>query len=141
MALTLVDNDEVIRTLEMLVGAVVHVLAFFVCLYLLGVDVQKLLISLSSVGLAFVFVFGNNLRVVYESLVFLFMIRPYQVGDCVRCHGELHWVRNFGLLTTQFTCMDGSRMWVRPAASKAGASPGCAAISACWPAASCCFPS
>lgn len=115
VALTLVDNDEVIHTLQSLVGAVLHTVAAFAYLALLGVHIAHLLISLSSAGLAFVFVFGNNLRTVYESLVFLFMIRPYQVGDCIRFKGELHWVRNFGLLTTQFTRFDGCRIWVRPA--------------------------
>eukprot|EP00892_Ulva_mutabilis_P002520 jgi/Ulvmu1/12269/UM087_0002.1 len=112
VALTLMDNDEVIRTLQALVGAVLHAVAVFAYLFIFGVDIRHVLISLSSMGLAFVFVFGNNLRAVYESLVFLFMIRPYQVGDCVRYHGELHWVKNFGLLTTQFSRFDGCRIWI-----------------------------
>ena len=79
VALTLMDNAEVIDTLQSLVGAILHIAAIFIYLYILGVDVMHVLISLSSVGLAFVFIFGNNMRTVYESLVFLFMIRPYQV--------------------------------------------------------------
>lgn len=36
--------------------------------------------SLSSMTLALAFVFGNSLRTVYESVVFLFIVRPYKVG-------------------------------------------------------------
>jgi hypothetical protein len=41
-----------------------------------GVNVSHLIISLSSMTLAFAFIFGNNLRTIYESVVFLFVVRP-----------------------------------------------------------------
>lgn len=79
LARTLQDNDQVIRTLEGLVGACMHVLAMFSYAWIFGTDVGHLVISLSSMGLACAFVFGNSLRTIYESVVFLFIIRPYQV--------------------------------------------------------------
>lgn len=79
LARTLQDNDQVIRTLEGLVGACMHVLALFGYAWIFGADVGHLVLSLSSMGLACAFVFGNSLRTIYESVVFLFIIRPYQV--------------------------------------------------------------
>jgi small-conductance mechanosensitive channel len=79
LAGTLRDNQDVIRTLEMLTGLVMHVIALVAYMAIFGVNVAHLLLSLSSISLAFAFVFGNSLRTVYESVVFLFMIRPYQV--------------------------------------------------------------
>lgn len=79
LARTLQDNDEVINTLEALVGATMHVLAAFWYAWIFGTDVGHLIISLSSMGVACAFVFGNSLRTIYESVVFLFIIRPYQV--------------------------------------------------------------
>ena len=35
----------------------------------------------SSVVLAFAFVFGNSIRQLYEAVIFLFVIHPYDVGD------------------------------------------------------------
>jgi mechanosensitive ion channel protein 4/5/6/7/8/9/10 len=88
IANTLEDTRAVLSTLELLVGCVLHAGAFASYLAIFGVDVGHLLISMSSVAIAFAFVFGNSLRTVYESVVFLFIVHPYQVGD--RCaHHEL----------------------------------------------------
>lgn len=52
------------------------------CRYLaiFGVKVQHLLISGSSMAVAFAFVFGNSLREVYESILWLFVVNPYDEG-------------------------------------------------------------
>eukprot|EP00892_Ulva_mutabilis_P010917 jgi/Ulvmu1/8198/UM041_0007.1 len=112
LARTLQDNDQVIGTLEALVGATMHVLAAFSYAGIFGTDVGHLVISLSSMGVACAFVFGNSLRTIYESVVFLFIIRPYQVGDAIIYKGQLHTVKNFGLLSTQFMRCDGCKLWV-----------------------------
>lgn len=35
----------------------------------------------SSIVLAFAFVFGNSVRTVYESIIYLFVVHPFDVGD------------------------------------------------------------
>ena len=88
MAITLDNTEVVLGTLELLVGCILHVAAGFAYLAIFGVNVSHLVISLSSMTLAFAFVFGNSLRTVYESVVFLFVVRPYKVGahpfECLR---------------------------------------------------------
>ena len=79
LARTLRDNDDVIRTLETLTGIIVHLLAVVAYAAIFRVDVGHLLISLSSISVACAFVFGNSMKTIYESVVFLFVIRPYQV--------------------------------------------------------------
>jgi hypothetical protein len=85
LAATLSDNDDVIGTLETLTGLVMHLLALFTYMAIFGVNVQHLLISLSSISVASAFVFGNSLRTLYESVVFLFVTRPYQVRTSRHC--------------------------------------------------------
>lgn len=58
-----------------------HTIALVAYAAIFGIDVGHLLISLSSIGVASAFVFGNSLKAVYESVVFLFVIRPYQVRE------------------------------------------------------------
>jgi small-conductance mechanosensitive channel len=111
-ALTLYDNEQVINTLSGILGAIMHLVATFAYAAIFGFQIKPILISLSSMALAFVFIFGNTVKTIYESLVFLFMIRPYQVGDCIQYKGDMHWVKNFGLPTTQFRRFDGCRVWV-----------------------------
>ncbi len=35
----------------------------------------------SSIVLAFAFVFGNSVKTVYESIIYLFVVHPFDVGD------------------------------------------------------------
>ena len=49
----------------------------------LQVDITQVWLTLSSVVLAFVFIFGNNIRNLYESVIFLFIVHPFDVGDCL----------------------------------------------------------
>ena len=102
-----------LSTLSALVGAVLHAAAFFAYLAIFGVNVQHLVISLSSMTLAVAFVFGNSLRTIYESVVFLFMVRPYKVGDWIVYKGEKYKVSSFGLLWTYFHKHSGVKVSVR----------------------------
>ena len=51
---------------------------------LLQVDIQKVWLLFSSVVLAFAFIFGNSIRQLYEAVIFLFVIHPYDVGDWLK---------------------------------------------------------
>jgi small-conductance mechanosensitive channel len=95
-------------------GIVMHLIALVAYAAVFRTDVGHLLISLSSISVASAFVFGNSMKTIYESVIFLFVIRPYQVGDAIFYKGCLHTVKNFGLLSTQFSRYDGCRIWVRP---------------------------
>ena len=50
-------------------------------LNVLQVDLQKTWVMFSSIVLAFAFVFGNSVRSIYESLIYLFVVHPFDVGD------------------------------------------------------------
>ena len=54
----------------------------------LQVDVNKVWLSFSSIFLAFAFVFGNSLRNLYEAIIFLFVIHPFDVGDALFVNGD-----------------------------------------------------
>ena len=136
LALTLYDNDEVINTMRSLVGVVMHVAAWFSYLYIFDVNLNHLIITLSSTGLGFAVIFGNSMRAVYESMVFLFVVRPFQVGDCILYAGERHWVRNFGILTTLLTRFDGCHVWVCLPRHPLRAHDPAAIATASWPGSS-----
>jgi small-conductance mechanosensitive channel len=113
VAVMLANTEVVLNTLSMLVGCILHVCAGFAYLAIFGVNVTHLVISLSSMTLAFAFVFGNSLRTIYESVVFLFVVRPYKVGDWIMYKKEFHRVTSFGLMWTQLNRFDGVRVSVR----------------------------
>lgn len=45
------------------------------------VDIAKVWATITTVLLAFVFVFGNSIRNIYEAVIFLFVVHPFDVGD------------------------------------------------------------
>ena len=75
------------------------------------VDVNKVWLSFSSVFLAFVFVFGNSLRNMYESVIFLFVMHPYDVGDALFISGDWCQVEEIALQYTQVVRYDGVKIW------------------------------
>ncbi len=77
----------------------------------LQVDVNKVWLSFSSVFLAFVFVFGNSLRNMYESVIFLFVMHPYDVGDALFISSDWCQVEEIALQYTQVVRYDGVKIW------------------------------
>ena len=47
------------------------------------VNLTRTWVTVSSLLLSFVFVFGNSIKSIYESVVYLFVVRPFDVGDAV----------------------------------------------------------
>ena len=48
---------------------------------ILQVDLEKTWVMFSSIVLAFAFVFGNSVKTLYESIIYLFVVHPFDVGD------------------------------------------------------------
>ncbi|PRW44384.1 Mechanosensitive ion channel 10 [Chlorella sorokiniana] len=111
LACTLRDTKSVIGKLERLLGAIIHVLFGFFYLYIFGVDVTKAWLTFSSVILAFTFIFGNSIRTVFECVVWLFSVHPYDVGDTLVIGGENHRVAEIALLNTTLVRADGARIY------------------------------
>jgi small-conductance mechanosensitive channel len=95
---------NVVSTLYIIVAAIAVVVVF-------GLDVAALLLPLSGFVLGLAFVFGNSLRQLWESLLFIFSSRPFAVGDrvSVPMHGQFPqcFVRKIGLLHVELAATDG----------------------------------
>ena len=48
------------------------------------VDIANLWVSISTIALAFVFIFGNSVKNLYEAVLFLFVIHAFDVGDWIQ---------------------------------------------------------
>ena len=57
----------------------------------LQVDLSKAWLTFSSIVLAFAFVFGNNIRNIYEAVIFLFVVHPFDVGDVLLMGADQSW--------------------------------------------------
>lgn len=83
LAATLKDTKTVIGRLEYLIMVTVHLCFIFFYLLIFRVNVNKVWLTVSSVLLGLSFIFGNSIRNVFESVVFLFVVHPFDVGDAL----------------------------------------------------------
>lgn len=66
-----------------MVNFIVGVIIFVICLLILEIATSQLLVLISSQLMLVVFIFGNTCKTVFEAIIFLFVIHPFDVGD--RC--------------------------------------------------------
>lgn len=83
LALTLNDTKTAVNRLHKMVNIVVGIIIFVIWLIILGITNTKFLVVMSSQVVVVAFIFGNMCKVVFESIIYLFVIHPFDVGD--RC--------------------------------------------------------
>ncbi len=57
---------------------------------LMQVDVSRLWTTVASIVIAFSFIFGTSIRQMYESVIFLFVVHPFDVGDALIVLADYH---------------------------------------------------
>ena len=72
--------------LHLVLNILVGIGIFVVWLLILGIATTKFLLYISSQLVLVAFIFGNTCKTVFEAIVFLFVMHPYDVGD--RCEIE-----------------------------------------------------
>lgn len=83
LALTLTDTKTAVKKLHHIVNCVVGVIILIIWLLILGITTVHLLGFLATQLLLVVFIFGNTCKTMFESIIFLFVMHPFDVGD--RC--------------------------------------------------------
>ena len=75
------------------------------------VDVTKVWISFSSIIVAFSFIFSKAISDLFLSVVFLFVVHPFDVGDGILIGTDMHYVEEISLQNTVLKRWDGARIW------------------------------
>ncbi len=70
------------------------------------VNLTRTWVTVSSLLLSFVFVFGNSIKSIYEAVVYLFVVRPFDVGDAVLLGAAQDWCNVCTLLTAIYLNID-----------------------------------
>ncbi|KAL7206998.1 hypothetical protein ACSBR2_019650 [Camellia fascicularis] len=83
LALTLNDTKTAVNKLHQMVNVLVGIIIVVVCLLILGIATSKFLLFMSSQIVVVAFIFGNSCKTVFEAIMFLFVMHPFDVGD--RC--------------------------------------------------------
>ncbi|XP_062228424.1 mechanosensitive ion channel protein 10-like isoform X2 [Phragmites australis] len=83
LAHSLNDTKTAVMQLHNLISVIVVIVIIIVTLVLMGIATTRILVVISSQLLVVVFIFGNACKTVFEALIFVFIMHPYDVGD--RC--------------------------------------------------------
>ncbi|KAK8545622.1 hypothetical protein V6N12_026452 [Hibiscus sabdariffa] len=83
LALTLNDTKTAVNRLHRMVDVLVGIIIAVIWLLILEIASSKVLVFISSQLLLVAFVFGNTCKTVFEAIIFLFVMHPFDVGD--RC--------------------------------------------------------
>ncbi|KAK0581775.1 hypothetical protein LWI29_017782 [Acer saccharum] len=110
LALTLNDTKTAVTKLHKIVDVVVAIIIVVISLQVLEIASPKLLLVASSQLLVVAFVFGNTCKTIFEDIIFLFIIHPFDVGDRCEIDGVQMVVEEMNVLTTVFLRYDNMKI-------------------------------
>lgn len=111
LALTLNDTKTAVKKLHQMVNTVIGVVIIVIWLLILGIATTHILVVVSSQLLLVVFMFGNTCKMTFESIIFLFVMHPFDVGDRCSVDGVQMVVEEMNILTTVFLRYDNEKIW------------------------------
>lgn len=83
LALTLNDTKTAVNKLHRMLNFLVAIIILVIWLLILEIATTKFLLFVSSQLVLVAFIFGNTCKTVFEAIIFLFVMHPFDVGD--RC--------------------------------------------------------
>ncbi|KAK9131346.1 hypothetical protein Sjap_011833 [Stephania japonica] len=110
LAYSLNDTKTAVKQLNKLVSPVVLLVIIIVALLLMEIATTKVLVFISSQILLVGFIFGNTAKIVFESIIFVFVMHPFDVGDRCVIDGIQMTVEEINILTTIFLRYDNEKI-------------------------------
>ncbi|KAJ6627437.1 hypothetical protein B0H10DRAFT_1779807 [Mycena sp. CBHHK59/15] len=105
------DVGAALRTLDHMLLLFALLAQFFISLSVFGVDVEKSLTSVYTIGIGASFIFKTAASGAFDSIMFLFVTHPYDTGDRCFIDDEILVVKKMGLFATVFTRWDGTETY------------------------------
>ncbi|KAF5739314.1 putative Mechanosensitive ion channel domain-containing protein [Tripterygium wilfordii] len=102
LALSLNDTKTAVDELHNMLNIFVALVIVIISLVILGIPITHFLVFISSQLLLVVFIFGNTCKTVFEAIIFLFIMHPFDVDDRVEIDGVQMVVEEMNILTTLF---------------------------------------
>ncbi|EAZ00082.1 hypothetical protein OsI_22086 [Oryza sativa Indica Group] len=111
LAHSLNDTKTAVMQLHNLIRVLVIIIIIIITLLLMGIATTKILLVISSQLLVVVFIFGNACKTVFEALIFVFIMHPFDVGDRCVIDGIQMVVEEMNILTTIFLKNDNEKVY------------------------------
>ncbi|XP_051151357.1 mechanosensitive ion channel protein 10-like [Andrographis paniculata] len=111
LAHALNDTKTAVNQLNKLVTVILIMIMIIVWLLLTRIATTKVLVFMSSQIVLAVFVFGNTCKTIFEAIVFVFVMHPFDVGDRCVIDGVQMIVEEMNILTTVFLKFDNEKIY------------------------------
>ncbi|XP_061337450.1 mechanosensitive ion channel protein 6-like isoform X1 [Gastrolobium bilobum] len=112
LALTLNDTKTAVNKLHRMLNILVAIIILVIWLLILEIATTKFLLFVSSQLVLVAFIFGNTCKTVFEAIVFLFVMHPFDVGDRCEIDGVQMVVEEMNILTTIFLRFDNQKIMI-----------------------------
>ena len=112
LALTLNDTKTAVNKLHRMLNFLVAIIILVIWLLILEIATTKFLLFVSSQLVLVAFIFGNTCKTVFEAIVFLFVMHPFDVGDRCEIDGIQMVVEEMNILTTVFLRYDNLKILI-----------------------------
>lgn len=110
LAHSLKDTKTAVEELNKVASGVVIIVMIIVWNLMMGFLTTKILVFITSQLLLVAFVFGNSVRTVFEAIIFVFIMHPFDVGDRCVIDGVQMVVEEMNILTTIFLRYDNEKI-------------------------------
>ncbi|PSR93615.1 Mechanosensitive ion channel protein [Actinidia chinensis var. chinensis] len=111
LAHALNDTKTAVKQLNKLISGILVVVIIIVWLLLLEIATTKILLVLSSQLLLAGFIFKNVCKTIFEAIIFVFVMHPFDVGDRCVIDGTQMIVEEMNILTTVFLRFDNEMIY------------------------------
>lgn len=105
------DSSQAITKLDSLFKVLAYIVLFFIILSIFQVNYKSFLAAAISLWVGMLFAVGPTVKTLLESVVFLFVTHPFDVGDRVDIDTDSYVVREFGIMTTTLRRVDGVEVY------------------------------
>ncbi|XP_009340447.2 mechanosensitive ion channel protein 10 [Pyrus x bretschneideri] len=111
LAHSLNDTKTAIEELNRLASGFLLLVIIIVWLLVMGFFTTNMLVFIASQLLTLAFVFGNTAKTVFEAIIFVFVMHPFDVGDRCVVDGVQLIVEEMNILTTVFLRSDNEKVF------------------------------
>lgn len=112
LALTLNDTKTAVNKLHRMLNFLVAIIILVIWLLILEIATTKFLLFVSSQLVLVAFIFGNTCKTVFEAIIFLFVMHPFDVGDRCEIDATQMVVEEMNILTTVFLRFDNQKITI-----------------------------
>ncbi|GAU26710.1 hypothetical protein TSUD_314870 [Trifolium subterraneum] len=111
LAHALCDTKTAVKQLNKLVTGVLVLVTIVVWLLLMEIATTKVLVFLSSQLVLAGFMFGNTCKNIFEAIIFVFVMHPFDVGDRCVVDGVELLVEEMNIMTTIFLKLNNEKVY------------------------------